>query len=67
MLEVTAKIVPYEGPARCRVGSIYGGPMCGKKAEAVTVYEAPNGWRYESRPRCGADTVELFWLYDDKS
>jgi hypothetical protein len=61
MLTIVAKIVPYAGSARCKVGSIYGGKKCGKKAEAVTIYEASNGWRYRTNPRCAADTVELFW------
>jgi hypothetical protein len=62
MITIVAKIVSYEGPDSCRVGPIYGGKRCGKKAEAVTIYEASNGWRYETEPRCAEDTVELLWL-----
>jgi hypothetical protein len=59
MQKVTAKFVKFEGTARCTVGPIYGGKKCGKRAEIVTVYEAPNGWRYETNPRCSADAEEL--------
>jgi hypothetical protein len=62
MLEITAKLVPYEGTERCKVGPIYGGRKCGKRAEIVTIYEASNGWRYEASPRCAEDAVELFWI-----
>jgi hypothetical protein len=58
---ITAKFVPYEGPVRCNVGPIYGGRKCGKPAEVVTVYDGPNGWHYETLPRCRADAEHLLW------
>jgi hypothetical protein len=56
---VTAKFVPYEGSATCRIGPIYGGGKCGKRAEVVTVIEGSNGYRYESNPRCREDAIYL--------
>jgi hypothetical protein len=66
MQKIVTRLVPYAGPARCKVGSIYGGRKCGKRAEIVTIYEASNGWRYDSNPRCAIDTVELMWDVDAK-
>ena len=65
LVTVTARFAPYDGPEKCRVGSIYEGARCGKRAEVVTIYEGSNGWKYETAPRCLADAEALRWDVPD--
>lgn len=58
-ITISTKLVEYAGTETCRVGQIYGGGRCGKRAEVITVIAGSNGYRYESRPRCLADAKEL--------
>ena len=56
---VSAKLVEYAGTKICRVGPIYAGGICGKRAEVTTVVTGSNEYRYESAPRCRVDAIEL--------